>query len=414
MLEFSDKPYDPVAPNPNRLVISLARQVNRNLTLKGDTHRIKQLEVLNPEMVGDIKSSGNKHVLFVANHSTHSDPQALVETQRQLGMSTQFMAAYDVFLRSSFDSWVMQRTGTFSVDRDSGDLQAMKTAVETLVDGKYGLSIFPEGNVYFMNDRVQPFMEGAAYIAMKAQKTLGIDTTVWVVPVSIKATHLHDQRAAVKESYEGLAAQAGTELATAGPWCDTVKHLGMKLLKHRLESLGFPSEHLDAGNVAQSLEKSAVLVIENLERDLDQKPKPKDTLADRIRKLRRSIHQIRIDPKKLAATPQAEQWADNAMFVLRILSYSGGYLEDKPTLDRFAETADKLNEDFMSQLNPPIGDRKIFTRLSEPIALSAYLDDYKTSMRSTLDELTRTFENRIQYGLDAINLMNPCKGGKAF
>jgi hypothetical protein len=171
---------------------------------------------------------------------------------------------------------------------------------------------------------------------------------------------------------------------------------------------------LDAGNVSGSLEKSAILVIENLERDLEQKPKQKDSLADRIRKLRRSIHQIRIDPEKLAATPQAEQWADNAMFVLRILSYSGGYLEDKPTLDRFAETADKLNEDFMSQLNPPIGDRKMFTRLSEPIALSAYLDDYKKSMRSTLDELTRTFEKRIQDGLNAINLMNPCKGGKAF
>ena len=30
----------------------------------------------------------------------------------------------------------------------------MKDAIATVIDGRYALTVFPEGNVYFMNDRV--------------------------------------------------------------------------------------------------------------------------------------------------------------------------------------------------------------------------------------------------------------------
>ena len=63
----------------------------------------------------------------------------------------------------------------------------MKDAIATVIDGRYALTVFPEGNVYFMNDRVTPFLEGPAYIAMKAQQELKDNGKIFAVPVAIKA-----------------------------------------------------------------------------------------------------------------------------------------------------------------------------------------------------------------------------------
>ena len=414
MLEFTDKPYDPVEPNPNRLVIRLAQHVNRKVTLKSNQHKVKTLELMNAEAVDEIKATGKLHVLFVANHSTHSDPQIMVEAQRQLGMTSLFMAAYDVFLRSKFDAWVMRKTGAFSVDRDGSDTQAMNSAVDVLVEGEYGLTIFPEGNVYFMNDRVQPFMEGAAYIAMKAQKQLTMSTPIWVVPVAIKATFINDQREVVVEELKKLAADAGIEFPAKGSWSDRIKTLGMHLLRQRLELLEFPTEQLDSSRIRESLEASAEVVIAKLEDELEQKVRPRDSQNDRVRKLRRAIHQVRLDPEREAEWPQAEVWADHAMFALRILSYAGDYLDDNPSFDRIAETCEKLVEDFTSESHPPIGERKVFVRIANPIPLSAYLEDFRNSSRKTLDEITRRMESSIQLELDTINSQNTCEGANPF
>ena len=46
----------------------------------------------------------------------------------------------------------MQRSGSFSVDREGSDRKAMSTAIE-VVKETGALTILPEGNVYFTNDR---------------------------------------------------------------------------------------------------------------------------------------------------------------------------------------------------------------------------------------------------------------------
>ncbi|MCB1087860.1 MAG: 1-acyl-sn-glycerol-3-phosphate acyltransferase, partial [Verrucomicrobiae bacterium] len=124
------------------------------------------------EAVREIDRRGER-ILFVPNHSTHSDPQLMTEVQRQLGVPSCFMAAYDVFLRSRLNAWVMQRVGAFSVDREGSDRKSMAEALTVLKAGRFALTIFPEGNVYMMNDRVTPFLEGAAFLAIKAQRELG-------------------------------------------------------------------------------------------------------------------------------------------------------------------------------------------------------------------------------------------------
>ncbi|MCB1091165.1 MAG: 1-acyl-sn-glycerol-3-phosphate acyltransferase, partial [Verrucomicrobiae bacterium] len=146
MLDFCDSPYQFFPARPSVLVMGLCRFCNARWGLPGPNHRVSRV-LLSGEIdaVREIDRRGER-ILFIPNHSTHSDPQLMTEVQRQLGVPSCFMAAYDVFLRSRLNAWVMQRVGAFSVDREGSDRKSMAEALTVLKAGRFALTIFPEGN----------------------------------------------------------------------------------------------------------------------------------------------------------------------------------------------------------------------------------------------------------------------------
>ncbi len=168
----------------------------------------------------------------------------------RLGIPASFMAAYDVFLRSRFNAWCMQKLGNFSIDREAADRKAMTAAIATVTTGDHCLTIFPEGNVYLTNDRVTPFLDGTAFIALKAQQSLE-DTPVKVVPVSLKFTHLTTPRETVTQRLVDLARQRPRLLAGASEDpLGAVLGLGRHLIGGYLQKHGFLQD--------QSAEESSV------------------------------------------------------------------------------------------------------------------------------------------------------------
>jgi hypothetical protein len=101
MLQFSDNPYRYFPPKPNRLIAWLGEQWNGRCHLPGTRHLISKVEVENAGPLLDVHSQHGTRVLLLPNHSTHSDPQIMVETCRQIGLWSFFMAAYDVFERDA-------------------------------------------------------------------------------------------------------------------------------------------------------------------------------------------------------------------------------------------------------------------------------------------------------------------------
>src|SRR4029078_7018201 len=82
-----------------------------------------------------------------------------------------FLTAWQVFAMSKWhEQKMLQWHGCFSINREAADLSAYKTAVEILKTKREPLTIFPEGDIYHNNDRVTPFRDGAAAIAMSAAK----------------------------------------------------------------------------------------------------------------------------------------------------------------------------------------------------------------------------------------------------
>lgn len=416
MLHFSDTPYEFYPPKPNRWIIHLGRFLNRRRVLPGKRHRVQSVEIRGGDHLKQIRRDAGERLLYLPNHSTHSDPQIMLEAQRQVGRISCYMAAYEVMRRHRLLGWFMQRGGCFSIDRDGNDSKAMKTAIRILAAGEHGLTIFPEGNVYLMNDRITPFLEGAAFIAMKAQKELGAGRPIFALPVSIKATHLSDQRETIRDMLERLGKDVGTKLDRDADFLGELKRIGLTALEKNLRQRGLiPRQETAAdGDIGALLEHCADLMVGKLEEKMELRPKPEDTVKDRIRRVRGTIHQIRTNAERKADHQVAVAWADEAMLALRILSYSGSYIDENPTLDRFGETAEKLLEDTYSEHQPPVGDRHVIVRFNDPINLAERLDAFGKSAREAVRELTCDVETAVQNGLDAINAENPHAGGERF
>ena len=413
MLDFSDQPYQYFPPKRNALVAWLMGLINRYRRLPR-TLKVDRVNVSGHDILHSCRQPGDR-LLFLPNHSTHADAAVFIEALSQVGLTSQMMAAYDVFLRSRLDAWVMQKMGAFSVDREGSDQRAMKQAAAVLARGKHALTIFPEGNVFLRNDLVTPFNDGAAFIALRTAKELAKqDARILAVPVSIKLTHLTDCRRELVSQLRLLA--SALELPTQDIELnqlprELIVRIGSSAIRRNLTQRGLTAP--DTDDLAELIAFSAGAVLNDLESKLDITPKSDATLIDRVRNARRVIHEVRTDESRIADHGAALTWADQAMLAFRIASYLPDYIAKKPTLDRVSETIEKIIEDVRSEMIEPFAPRRAFVHFNTPIPLNTYIAEGKRS-KQAIRELTEACEDSVQDGLNELNARNDHPGGKLY
>jgi len=315
----------------------------------------------------------------------------------------------------------MQGYGAFSIDREGSDKQSMKEAIRILKEGEHAMTIFPEGNVYLNNDRITPFMEGAAFVSLRAQKELGSDKPIYAVPISFKMTYLDDVREAVKQQMDKVARIAGVKPEGCENLLEELKQIGRALLVERMKECNHLSndEDLEGENWCSQFEGCSEKVISGLEDKMELDHKRDCTLTERIRRIRAAIHQIRIrddggnkeDAEKFA---HASEWADEAILAFRTLTYATPYVAERPSLDRFAETSQKMGEDYTGKSAKPLGDRSALVHVGDPVNLAELLDQHDGKLRSAVSEVTTVTEQAVQRGVDLLNAGNEHPGGELF
>ena len=377
-------------------MIAIAKQINRQFVLPGKRHRIKNVELRGADRIVPLLRA-KQRCLLLPNHSTHSDPHVMLEVQRRLRTTAATMAAYDVFLRGRLQAWFMQRIGCFSIDREGSDKQAMNCAINILTEGKTALTIFPEGNVLLMNARISPFLDGAGFVGIRAQQKLTDAAPVFVVPISLCFSYLTDCRGSLEAYIDELEQSVAATREPENSLRQRLRCVGLQILERNLRQRGFIPPSSDDADLAQVLEECALQIIGSLEKKIEIEHSD-DSPLDRVRRIRASIHQIRIDDSQRVDHRVAATWADEAILAMRILSYSSDYLAECPNLDRHAETLEKLREDLAEHILPPIGDRQVIVQFGEPINLVEHLKTGKP--REALASLTRQCEAAVQSGLD--------------
>lgn len=411
MLEFSDASYRFFPAEPSRPLIALGRALNRHFVLPGSGHLVREIRVEGEtEPVRDAVARGDR-LLFVINHPSHSDPQVVTELHRRMGLPSCFMAAYDVFLRSRFTAWSMQKLGNFSVDRESGDRKAMTAAINTLTAGRFALNIFPEGNVYLTNDRVTPFLDGTAFIALKAQQALEGES-VKIVPISLKYTHLTTPREPVTQRLLQLGADSGYQFqpgSTADP-LGSMLGLGQHILGRYLRDHGFiGAPEISGKSLYSILDDFARRLATELEASLQLSPVAESGVVERIRRIRSKIHQIRTDGSG-NAHPEIDGLAGKAILAFRVNGYLTPYLTEHPTIDRYDETVERIAEDFYSRAMPRTGPRRAIAHFHTPLCVQEYFDRAGGTLRAAVAPLTKDMESSVQSGIDAINAGNDAPG----
>ena len=178
----------------------------------------------------------NAGVMITPNHSGHCDPILVYRAAEAINNPFYFMCAWQVFNKANHFRRLMFRThGCFSVDREGTDMRAFRRAMEILQTKPNPLVLFPEGEVYHLNDRITPFKDGAAAIALTATKRS--ERPILIVPCAIKYIYTSDPTPELVELMtdpRGIVRHhAGNALHKLGPVDEKVVHQFLRLAKQQ-------------------------------------------------------------------------------------------------------------------------------------------------------------------------------------
>lgn len=106
-------------------------------------------------------------VVICGNHRSNHDPVVLAISQKR---QVSFMAK-EQLTKVPVLGLLLRNVGVFPVKRGSGDIGAVKKAIEIVSNGRM-LSIFPEGTRNKTKEKLIEFKTGAALIAYRANATI--------------------------------------------------------------------------------------------------------------------------------------------------------------------------------------------------------------------------------------------------
>lgn len=387
-----EKPPQWWSPKPSKTWVDFWRRLRRREQTK--KHRLLNVEVRGSEVVRQLLDEGSG-VLITPNHASHADCFAVYEAADEIGCPVYAMVAWQVFQRGGWlRRAILRQHGCFSVDREGTDLGAVRQAREVLQSKRLPLVIFPEGEVYHLNDRLTPFRDGPAAIALMAARKS--KRSIACVPSAIKYSYVEDPTQELLELMSRLERAVHWRPRPELSLELRVYHLAEGLLALKeVELLGKTSE----GRIPQRVENLIEFLLARIEarhhlhnESLSVPERVKTTRQHVIAKLQETDED---DPQRSALIEDL----DDLFLVVQAFSYAEDYIKQKPTIERIAETLDKFEEDVLGAATATIrGARKAIVTFGEPIILAG---GGKRTMRPA--ELTQKLQDRVQILLDELN-----------
>jgi 1-acyl-sn-glycerol-3-phosphate acyltransferase len=335
-------------------------------------------------------------ILITPNHSCHADPAVLYWVADKLNTPFYFMAAWQIFLRANWIRLlILRHHGCFSVDRDGTDIRAFRQAVDILQNKPYPLVIFPEGEIYHINKRITPFLDGPAAIALTASKHT--KRPVVCVPCGIRYQYTSNPMEELLELMDRLEEQI--------LWRPKRNLILRKRIYQFAEAiLGLKeTEYLgqtQTGTLPERISALAEYILQGLENRYginDRSP----TLPERVKACRR--HAIQLTENMDLSEQEhgaAKTDLDDLFIVTQLFSYPGTYVSKKPAIEDMAEVLDKFEEDVLRKSSAAIrGTRRAVISFGKPIPV-----DRTKGEKSQVHALTEKLELDVQALLDNIEM----------
>jgi 1-acyl-sn-glycerol-3-phosphate acyltransferase len=356
-------------------------------------HHLQEIEIQGLENLKQCIDAG-QGVLITPNHSCHADPSVVYQVADELRLPFYVMAACQIFMRANrFRLLVLRHHGCFSVDRGGTDIRAFRQAVDILRNKQHPLVIFHEGEIYHINKRVTPFLDGTAAIALNASKQA--DRPISIVPCGIRYQYITNPMEELLELMDRLEEQI--------LWRPKRNLILRKRIYQFAEAiLGLKEkEYLgdtQTGTLPERIQILAEFILQRLEKRYgitDRAP----TLPERVKACRRhAIQDSENDTLSNAQHLGAEVDLDDLFIVTQLFSYPGSYVSTRPTIEDMAEVLDKFEEDVLKRPTAGIrAARRAVIAFGEPIHV-----EYGKGGKSRVHSLTEKIEANVQTLLDAI------------
>ena len=355
-----------------------------------------EIDVVNPALLSDL-AKDDIGILLTPNHSAHADPFAMYGAADAVNLPFYFMVAWEVYGNANWITRLgLAHHGCFSVDREGTDMRALRQAMEILSTGKFPLVIFPEGEIYHLNDRITPFRDGASSVALMAAKKS--PRPIACVPVGIRYTYVQDPTDELTEVMGTLERKLHWRPRPDLTLQDRIYRLagGILALKE-IEYMGQVATEPIPDRVQNLLQH----VLGGLEQR-HEVSMPQTTVPERIKDVRRRVIKEYLELEESGSGRERiadlERDLDEIFLVVQLFSYPGDYVVEKPTIERIAETIDKFEEDSSPTGKANIrGTRAAKIQFGDPIILQP-----GKAGRRPPAELTQEIEAGVQGLLDSL------------
>lgn len=350
-----------------------------------------------------LQSLEGKGVILTPNHADEMDPRVCFEVSRRAKNRFVFMCNREAFNEFyGLAGWALQRIGAFSVERGGHDIAAKKYAVETVKAAKYPLVVFPEGEIFYLNQMLQPFHSGAIDIGLQAildERRSRKDWTAFLLPMSIKYKYsesLHDVLSVRVQKMEEALGKGMTgeslQLRLKGVLSEILRRKEAKL-------------KLELGADFERLLERVQTVRHSLLDDVEQKYK--DAYAAQARTIDKVFQLDSHLRERLSETGsldhQVEYTEDLSKLneVRQMVSWRPDYVDEDPSQERLAEMVLKMERELFHIKRPgQLGKRDVTVKIGEPIDLAHYIEQYQKEPHVLRHNLAEKLRAEIQSFID--------------
>lgn len=405
-------------------------------------------------------SAGKTRLLLAFRHPSSVDPYVLSHllwrdlprVARDKGLNIGIAHSHFLYDRGiplwagSYLGWVFSRLGGIPIQRGKLDLLALKTARQLFVDGKMPLAAAPEGGNNGHNEVVSPLEPGIAQLAFWCAEDLAAqqrDESVVILPIGIQYRYVNPPWDALAE----LMGQMETDCGLDYPEPEVLQPLRQYFEKSRSMQSSLTDEQIDLYSRLYRLAEHLLTLMEGYYEDFYrvsfEEPdgdlslnsqlaerlgalmdkalrvaegyfglRPKGSAIDRCRKIEQAGWD-RIFREETESLPLVElglanrvaEEADLRMWHMRLVesfvAVTGRYVKERPSADRFAETA-LLLRDMVAKLKGEVpgrsqlGGQKAIVTVGDPISAGSRLGDYQKKRRGAIAQLTTDLQAQME------------------
>jgi hypothetical protein len=423
---------------------------------------IAKIETTNVEVLVDLYQkfqSGKIRFLIAFRHCEVDDPlcmmyllsYAVPQVARQQRISLQYPThshfLYDrgmLLWAGDWLGWLFSKLGGLPILRGKLDRVSLRTARELFVDGKYPISVAPEGATNGHSEIVSSLEPGVALLSfwcveelIKAQR----NEEVLILPVGIQYRYINPRWTKLDSLLSKLEADCGLEVQRIS------QHTLVNQEKVFYERLFPLAEHVlsemekfydrfyhqksphQATTVSEDSSASpnqalATRLETILNRSLQASEQffglaPKGTIIERCRRIesaswddiyRTDLPDLQtLSPLQRGLADWIAEEASLRMLHMRLaesfVAVTGNYVQQKPSFERFAETSlilFDLIERIKGEQNPKrprLGWRQALLTVGEPISVTQRWSDYHTSRhaaKQAVNDLTRDLQKALE------------------